>query len=74
MFASECLGARITKKSRETATQLRPLAKVFEEVKKWLNNEHGHEVRAKTIAQQIMYQLEYERDKQLVLQQHASPN
>ena len=76
VFASKCLGARICRKSRETATLLRPLAKVFEQVKKWLNNErtHGHEVRTKTITQQLMYQLEYERDKQLVLQQHASPH
>ena len=35
--------------------------------------EHGHEVRAKTINMRLKYELEYERDKELVLKQLNQP-
>ncbi len=55
-------------------TKEKPLQLVYERLKLWLNNErqHGHEVRTRILTQQLIFELEYERDKQLVLQQTAS--
>ncbi len=52
-------------------TEQKPLQIVYERLKHWLNNErqHGHEVRTRILTQQLIFELEYERDKQLVLQQ-----
>jgi hypothetical protein len=74
VFAKDGLGARISLAPRDTPTTRRPLAAVWAEIRKWLNTEreHGHEVRMKTITQRVLYQLEYERDRQLVLSQHNS--
>ncbi len=40
----------------------------------WFNEErvHRHEVRGKTIATRLKFELEYERDRELVLQEHRS--
>ena len=41
----------------------------------WFKTErmHRHEVRGKTIATRLKFELEYARDQELVLQQHQSP-
>ena len=41
----------------------------------WFKTErmHRHEVRGKTIATRLKFELEYARDQELVLQQHPSP-
>ena len=54
------------------ATKMRPLETVMHKLHQWFvgEREHRHEVREKTILTRLKYELEYERDKQLVLQQH----
>ena len=67
-------GARITAIGEDQPTKHKPLQLVYERLKLWLNNErqHGHEVSTRILTQQLIFELEYERDKQLVLQQTAS--
>ena len=54
------------------ATKQRPLETVMHKVHQWFvgEREHRHEVREKTILTRLKFELEYERDKQLVLEQH----
>ena len=56
------------------ATESKPLTVVYKKLKVWLKEEraHGHEVRLKTLTQRAIFELEYERDQQLVLQGHSS--
>ena len=44
-------------------------------LKNWFDNErvHGHEVRKKTILTRLKFELEYEVDRQMDLEQHKSP-
>ena len=44
-------------------------------LKSWFDKErtHGHEVRKKTILTRLKFELEYEVDRQMVLEQHKSP-
>ena len=67
-------GARIRVDIAGVATKQRPLEAVMHRFHKWFNNErdHRHEVREKTILTRLKYELEYERDKQLVLREHES--
>ena len=50
------------------------MARVYHRVKAWLKHEreHGHEVRLEILTQRLLFEVEYERDQQLVLQQHNS--
>ena len=43
-------------------------------LEKWFNEEraHRHEVRCRTILTRLKFEMEFERDKQLVLQQQGS--
>ena len=55
-------------------TAQRPLAKVLAQVKTWFDNERscGTEVRERHIRQRVRYQIEHERDSQVVHQQTGS--
>ena len=66
-------GARIREKPTE-ATKQNPLAGVFHKIKVWFEKEreHGVEVRARHIRERTKYELEYEQDRQQVLQQQGS--
>ena len=68
------LGKRMSNHVRGVATVVRPLDEVMERLERWMKQErqYRHEVRGKTIAMRIKYELEYERDRQLVLEQHQS--
>ncbi len=56
------------------ATESKPLTDVYKKLKVWLKEErvHGHEVRLKTLTQRVIFELEHERDSQLVLQENSS--
>ena len=71
---TKTLGRRLTHHVRGVASVQRPLDEVMERLERWLKDErqHRHEVRVKTLTTRLMYELEYERDRQLVLQQHES--
>ena len=60
--------------SKTSFSKKQVLGGVLGKVKKWFDKErmHNNEVRSKHIVQRIKYELEYEQDKQLVLQQHNS--
>ena len=49
----------------------RPLERVYQRLTKWFREEreYGHEVRGATIRTRVLYELEYERDCELVKQQ-----
>ena len=68
------LGARISSRDRLEPCKAKPLGGVYKKLKEWLKDEriHGHEVRMKVLTQRLIFQLEYERDQQLVLQEHNS--
>ena len=68
-------GKRIQKPLAENETAPnKPLERVYQRLGKWFREEreYGHEVRSSAIRTRLMYELEYERDKELVLQQHGS--
>ena len=67
-------GARLRQQGEGPSSKLQPLRGVFQQVKAWLEKErqYGHEVRAKHVAQRLRYQLEFERDKQLVYKETSS--
>ena len=69
------LGARIPSQGKFEATSKQPLGEALGKVKIWFENErtHGIEVRSKHIIQRTRTTIEYERDKQLVLQELANP-
>ena len=71
---TKTLGRRMSHHVRGEASVTRPLEAVLERLERWLKLErqHRHEVRGKTIATRLQYGLEYERDRQLVLEQHQS--
>ncbi len=68
-------GKRISKHVRGVATETRPLEAVFARLEAWFREErvHRHEVRNKSLATRLRFEMEFERDKQLVLEQHKSP-
>lgn len=72
--SSKSQGARLSKVTDEPISK-QPLNKVLLQVKRWFDNERerNHEVRSRHIAQRVKYQIEYERDRQMVLQQVGSP-
>ena len=47
---------------------------MYARTKSWLKHErmHGHEVRVKILTQRLIFELEYRRDQQLVLEEHNS--
>ena len=53
------------------ATRQQPLGAVIDRVGKWFNNEREHrrEVRGRMLNARVKYELEYERGRQLVLEQ-----
>ena len=67
-------GARISKVLPENNKKI-PLLQCFLKVRKWFENErlHNTEVRQKHLVQRLKYQMEYEKDRQIVLQQQGSP-
>ena len=68
-------GKRLSKKDhRGVATTKRPLEGVMERLHRWFNNEreHRHEVRNKILKGCLKYELEFERDRQLVLEKQES--
>ena len=75
---SKSEGARLTHDVPGLATPKRPLEGVMHRIECWFKRErqHGHEVRRKTILTRTLYELEFERDKQLVLKDkdHKSYN
>ena len=74
MSATGGLGGRITSREPGKACAAQPLARVYHRVKAWLKHEreHGHEVRLKILTQRLLFEVEYDRDQQLVLQEHNS--
>ena len=68
-------GARLRATVPGVATTISPLERVFEKTKKWFKQEreHGHEVRGTTLNMRLLYLLEAERDRELVLKQCESP-
>ena len=66
-------GARVRVFELGVATKQRPLETVMHKLHHWFvgEREHRHEVRDKTILTRLKFELEYERDKQLVLEQHS---
>ena len=71
---SKSLGKRMSHHVRGVSTEARPLDVVMERLERWLKLErqHRHEVKGKTIAMRLKYELEFERDRQLVLEQHQN--
>ena len=69
-------GARLRESRTGIPSKVQPLEAVMHRVKAWLDNEraHGHEVRKKTILTRLKYELEFEVDRQIVLQEHKSPS
>ena len=52
----------------------KPLFGITSRMKRWLKSERefNHEVRKSHVVERFLYEAEYERDKQLVLQEHGS--
>ncbi len=69
---SRSLGKRL--QDEEKRAEKLPLYPVYEKMRAWLNNERAHnqEVRKSHLLERFKFQMEYERDKQLVLEQHGS--
>ena len=67
-------GSRLRVNVPGVATKQRPLEAVMHRVHQWFckEREHRHEVREKTILTRLKFELEYERDKQIVLRDHES--
>ena len=71
----KAVGARFSNNADPwQATANKPLAEVYKRVKCWvkMEREHGHEVRTRIFSQRLLFELECERDRQLVLQEHNS--
>jgi len=64
-------GSRISKTPPEKNKKI-PLLRCFIKVKKWFENErlHNQEVRRLHILQRLKFQMEHDRDTELVLKQH----
>ena len=75
IFVQGSQGAMISSAEDGVPIVQRPLARGFQKMRVWLNVEgqHGHEVRLRILTQRLLHELECERDKQLVLQQHNDP-
>jgi hypothetical protein len=75
VYAKTSAGARVQKDDEKSIIARIPLYTVYERIKAWIREErvHGHEIRLHMISQKMLFEMEYERDKQLVLQQHGSP-
>ena len=73
---NKAMGARIRETRTGISSKQSPLEGVMARLKKWFDEEraHGHEVRNSTINTRLKFELEYEVDKQLVLQEHKSEN
>jgi hypothetical protein len=58
----------------EDKSEHKPLFPVLKRLQTWLKNERSfnHEVRKSHVIERFLYELEYERDKQDVLEQHKS--
>ena len=70
------VGARLRESRTGIPSKQQPLEAVMARVKKWFDNEraHGHEVRRKPILTRLKYELEYEVDRHIVLQEQDSPS
>ena len=66
-------GARLSR-TAPGFNKKRPLNLTLKRVKVWFDNENRHktEVRRKHIVQRIKYELEFDRDRQRVLEEHSS--
>ena len=67
-------GARLRVNVPGVSTKQRPLEAVMHRFKNWFDEErqHRHECREKTLLTRLKFELEYERDKQLVLREQES--
>ena len=74
-YGSQSLGARLRPLRSPKPTKQQPLNGVLWKLRAWFQNErlHNHEVRTSHITERTIYSLEYERDRQIVLQQQGSP-
>jgi len=72
---SRCSGARVRPDAAGQPSPMRPLERVMARLHQWFNQEreYRHEVRGKILNTRLKYELEYERDRELVLEQHKSP-
>ena len=66
-------GARLSR-TAPGFNKKRPLNLTLKRVKAWFDNENRHktEVRRKHIVQRIKYELEFDHDRQRVLEEHSS--
>ena len=73
MIHEKAQGARLQCEVPGEATAKCPLEGVLHRLERWYKRERerGHEVQRKTIITQLKYELEFERDKQLVLEDSA---
>ena len=65
-------GSRISKAAADNDKKS-PLKSVFLKVKAWIDTERSfkHEIRRRLILQRLNYEMEFERDWQLILQEHS---
>jgi hypothetical protein len=71
---SKSQGRRLQHAEIGVATVAKPLEAVYLRLERWFNKEreYNHEVRTKTLTMRLIFEIEYERDKQLVLREHES--
>ena len=72
---SRCSGARVRPDTAGQVSPIRPLERVMARLHPWFNQEreYRHEVRGKILNTRLKYELEYEGDRELVFEQHNSP-
>ena len=70
---SKMVGARLRVWVPGVPCKSKPLERVMFKLKKWFDEERAfrHEMRQKVILTRLKYELEYERDRQLVLRDHG---
>ena len=71
---SKAKGSRMRKAAADNDKKS-PLKKVFLKIKGWIDKERSfkHEIRRRHILQRLKYEMEFERDRQLILQEHNDP-
>ena len=68
---SKAKGSRMRKAAADNDKKS-PLKKVFLKIKDWIDKERSfkHDIRKRHILQRLKYEMEFERDRQLILQEH----
>ena len=71
---SRSSGSRLRVGTPGVATKQRPLERVFHRLERWFKNEreHRNEIRTRHLSTRLKYELEFERDRELVLQEQSS--